>query len=238
MSKLKIRTCTGRQSTLFPGVLLIVIGLALVLQQYIVLPGNSADRKPFLIPASTAFTEYRNSHSQPPADHLIYINTPQDLDHVRSGLSGHYILNADLNLTGYHGDLNLDWLPIGDEDHPFTGTLEGRGHSISGMTIVTLDNNAGLFGSLHGASITNLKLDAVSVHGQQHVGALAGSAYSSLIKNISAAGNVIGVSKIGDIAGETDRETRLTNCTSRVRIDHSSGQRSSTSSRWLTVNAT
>lgn len=65
------------------------------------------------------------------------ISTPDQLNAVRQGLDKHYKLANDIDLSGWG-----DWMPIGGEElerhgdpTPFTGSLDGAGHVIRGMTI-------------------------------------------------------------------------------------------------------
>lgn len=65
------------------------------------------------------------------------ISTPDQLNAVRQGLDKHYKLANDIDLSGWG-----DWMPIGAEElerhgdpTPFTGSFDGAGHVISGMTI-------------------------------------------------------------------------------------------------------
>lgn len=65
------------------------------------------------------------------------ISTPDQLNAVRQGLDKHYKLAGDIDLSGWG-----DWMPIGGEElerhgdpTPFTGSLDGAGHVVSGMTI-------------------------------------------------------------------------------------------------------
>lgn len=65
------------------------------------------------------------------------ISTPDQLNAVRQGLDKHYRLLNDIDLSAWG-----DWMPIGGEEverhgdpTPFTGSLDGAGHVIRGMTI-------------------------------------------------------------------------------------------------------
>lgn len=67
-------------------------------------------------------------------------------------LSKNYIQMGDIALTG-------DWTPIGDGDHPFTGTYTGDGYHISGLQIAGPQvNNAGLFGVVENGVVYNVTL--------------------------------------------------------------------------------
>ncbi len=65
------------------------------------------------------------------------ISTPDQLNAIRQGLDQHYRLLNDIDLSAWG-----DWMPIGGEElerhgdpTPFTGSLDGAGHVIRGMTI-------------------------------------------------------------------------------------------------------
>mgnify|MGYP003341412393 CR=1 FL=1 len=63
-------------------------------------------------------------------------------------LDKHFVLTGDVNLA----DVGPDGvLPIGTRGLPFCGSLDGQGHTISGLTCDISANYAGLFGGV-GAS--------------------------------------------------------------------------------------
>jgi hypothetical protein len=81
------------------------------------------------------------------------ISTRADLAAVASNPSGIYGLGADIDLAG------TDWTPLCDDSSPFTGTLYGRGHTISNLTVDTEGNYyAGLFGYISGGTVSDVRL--------------------------------------------------------------------------------
>ena len=65
------------------------------------------------------------------------VSTPDQLNAIRQGLDRHYKLVSDIDLSAWG-----DWMPIGGEElerhgdpTPFTGSLDGAGHVVRGMTI-------------------------------------------------------------------------------------------------------
>lgn len=48
---------------------------------------------------------------------------------AQNDLSTNCILAADIDLTG------MEWTPIGDYDNQYTGTFDGKGHTITGLTV-------------------------------------------------------------------------------------------------------
>ena len=113
---------------------------------------------------------------------VIAIRNWKGLHNVADDLGGSFILCADLtpltdNYSNYASETANDgkgWLPIGDEDNPFTGTLDGNGHTIAGLRIHNSDY-VGLFAKLSSAKISDLTLVDVNITARDAVGALAGT---------------------------------------------------------------
>ena len=68
-----------------------------------------------------------------------------------------FILTADINLGDYKSVS-----PLGSSESPFTGTVDGKNHKITGAQI-SASSNAGLFGVISGATIKNLGFENSSV---------------------------------------------------------------------------
>ncbi len=69
------------------------------------------------------------------------------------GLDKNYMQQADIPLSG------MEWTPIGTEDAPFTGTYNGNGFSITGLTMKDPNSKTvGLFGVARNAHIYNVTL--------------------------------------------------------------------------------
>ena len=98
------------------------------------------------------------------------IKTAADLASVHDDLSAHYALDADIDLFGRIFE------PIGNgAEGAFTGSLDGRGHTIRGLELDLRDSKyVGLFGYLEG-SVSGLKLSGVDIAGGRYVGAVAGN---------------------------------------------------------------
>lgn len=103
---------------------------------------------------------------------------------VREETEGRYYALA--NDIGECADDDLP-LPIGIE---FMGTLDGRGHTISGIGIDSAMPMLGLFPLLSSATIRDLDLRAGSgepnVRGFYDVGALAGQSFGTVIENVTS----------------------------------------------------
>ena len=116
-----------------------------------------------------------------------------------TGLAGKYALAGSLDAT----DTTYTDALVGiDDSNAFTGTFEGLGHTITGLTIAKSGDYAGLLGYAgSGAILRDLGLINVSVSGTGYVGGLAG--YSAgAISNAYTTGGVTGSSsKVGGLVG-------------------------------------
>ena len=151
--------------------------------------------------------------------------------------AGQYLkLTSDIALTG-------EWTPIGSSATlAFSGTFDGDGHTISGLTIT--DNTlgyAGLFGyTLNGVVIKNVHLTNVSINISDaakavYVGALvafikvdSNGTASSVIDNCTASGSINvstqdKVTIVGGLTGFTDQRAAITNCGTDVAVTANSG---------------
>ncbi len=102
---------------------------------------------------------------------------------TKYSLSDNYILNNDITLT-------KEWVPIGNDKNPFTGTFDGNGFKIINLKIT--DKNAvyvGLFGYAKGATICNITLQNVNIalagDMGRHVGAILAVNSNSDVYNCS-----------------------------------------------------
>ena len=103
------------------------------------------------------------------AEDLVYtIGSKEDIEDFANAVnSGNYGLNAELTNSFSMDHTKQDcWLtPIGTFDNPYTGTFDGKGYTISGFNIYSVDNATlyalkavGLFGAIANATIKNLTL--------------------------------------------------------------------------------
>jgi hypothetical protein len=123
----------------------------------------------------------------------IKIKTPADLDAVRNDLTGHYCLARDIDMRRVRNFVPLGELPDGFTDE-FTGTFDGKGHTIRNLTIVSAGRQIGLFAKIDSSgSMKNLVLQNASVSGvssgEVTVGTVAGLNFGS-ISNVRAGGQV------------------------------------------------
>ncbi|MDS0526067.1 fibronectin type III domain-containing protein [Clostridium sp. SHJSY1] len=147
------------------------------------------------------------------------ISTAQQLQNINYNLCAYYKLQNDIDLRG------IKWTPIGNNNVPFTGTLDGNGHAIKNLSMnrLGLDLN-GLFGSISSATIRNLNLNNVNIIGGKHIGAIAGNVTgTSIIDNCSADGvintsiNGVAESYIGGLVGQANT-LNISNSNSSISI--------------------
>ncbi len=123
----------------------------------------------------------------------VLIYTEEELEqYLLDTASEEYNLNGKYRLEE---DLDLGWLyqSIGTNLEPFTGSLDGNGHVVSGLT-------RPLFGVLEGAEVENLFLSGAEIEhpftyydGEHYVdgyGALAAYAVDTVIRNCGMNGEI------------------------------------------------
>jgi hypothetical protein len=137
------------------------------------------------------------------------IATAEQLNAVRGYLDQHFTLTADIDLDVAPYNSGEGWEPIGvfvgwgdPGNAPFTGSLDGKGHSITGLFINRPDqDHVGLFGDASGASFANMTLQ-VEVTGDYSVGGLVGNLEPGSIKGVHVTGTVTGITnEVGGLAG-------------------------------------
>ena len=144
----------------------------------------------------------------------IPISTCAELQGIISNdLAGDYYLTNDIDCTGFGLDSSGNgegFMPIGDADAPFTGTFDGKGFTISNVSIDRpAMNYVGLFGwagerdGSAGADISNVTLTNFNITGYAVVGSLFGQLYYSNVENVRSDGNVNGTTCIGGLGGSS-----------------------------------
>lgn len=167
------------------------------------------------------------------------IETAAQLDSVRDYLGSSFILQADIDLSTYES-----WTPIGayapadaaagdytaDTAIAFTGSLDGNGHTISGLTI-TRDgisaedmSGTGLFGAIAGeASIQNLTIENAAISSTGCcVAALVGmamSAHENAIYGVALTGmnTISGAGSVAGLVGSA-QDTNIIDCSAAADV--------------------
>ena len=125
-------------------------------------------------------------------------------------------LDTDIDLTG------KDWTPIGtDYDNSYTGTFDGGGHTITGLTVTTNDEYAGLFGCLGKAgTVKNVVMEGVQITSNQiyggSIGGVVGYSWGT-IENCSVSGSVSGTVYVGGVVGAQIGGS-ITGCSSSATV--------------------
>lgn len=134
------------------------------------------------------------------ADDPCVISTVEQLQEIDSKRDGHYALGSDIDASGTTGwNDGKGFRPI----MSFSGSLDGRGFSVSGLVIDRPDdNNIGLFGEiLEGAIIQNLSVLDANITGELFVAALAGSMRGGEISQVHVDAVVTGEGRVGGVVG-------------------------------------
>ena len=124
-------------------------------------------------------------------------------------------LTADIDLTG------KNWTPIGTSfSNKYTGTFDGGGHTIKGLTVTTNDQFVGLFGSIgYAGTVKNVMMEDVQITSNRSSGFAGGVAGHSdgTIENCSVSGSVSGTVYVGGVVG-AQWEGSITGCSSSATV--------------------
>ncbi|MCI8299293.1 MAG: hypothetical protein HFI69_02920 [Lachnospiraceae bacterium] len=125
----------------------------------------------------------------------------------------HFILTEDIDLQG---GAQKPWTAIGTEDHPFTGSFDGDGHTVKNLYVsAPTEDNQGLFG-VNSGTIKNLTVEG-SVSGKDNIGGIAGTnKKEGTIQNCTTDVIVDGENNVGGIVGKN--EGTVTGCTNKGSV--------------------
>ena len=125
-------------------------------------------------------------------------------------------LDKNIDLTG------KDWTPIGTSAHnSYKGTFDGGGHTITGLTFTTNDENVGLFGHLNRAgTVKNVVMEGIQITSNQinggSIGGVVGFSWGT-IENCSVSGSVSGTVYVGGVVG-VQIGGSITGCSSSATV--------------------
>ncbi len=167
----------------------------------------------------------------------------RDLQAMKKNLSGSYSLKNDIVLTRTSTG---NYEAVGDNDNPFTGSLDGAGYTIAGVQIESTGNYQGLFGVIKVDTVDavvarDLVLRDFKITGNAVVGSFAGWMKRGTIDNVhvevssadagkvevsgsvsvngiddSYGGGLLGYG--GDVTGATDVQVRIRNTSSVATV--------------------
>ena len=126
-------------------------------------------------------------------------------------------LDTDIDLTG------KDWTPIGTGySNKYTGTFDGGGHTIKGLTVTTNDQFVGLFGYLDKAgTVKNVVMEGIQITSNHvlmsgNTGGVVGYSWGT-IENCSVSGSVSGTVYVGGVVG-VQIGGSITGCSSSATV--------------------
>ena len=123
-------------------------------------------------------------------------------------------LDKNIDLTG------KDWTPIGTSNS-YSGTFDGGGHTITGLTVTTNDEYASLFGRLGKAgTVKNVVMEGIQItcnHRLGYAGGVAGFSWGGTIENCSVSGSVSGTVYVGGVVG-AQWNGSITGCSSSATV--------------------
>ena len=177
------------------------------------------------------------------ADDVTVISSPDELIAFRNNVNDGNDYEGRTVVLGDNIDLSLqdiNWTPIGTGTRSgsgytgkaFKGTFDGRGFTISGLTIdatvsgTNVDDAYGLFGVIDGATVTNLTLANVhiTVNGGECVGGVVGLMVNdSTVSNIEmdVGSGITTVRGLGGIVGRMTVSGTIENCINEASINGS-----------------
>jgi hypothetical protein len=187
-----------------------------------------------LVASNSFATVYGNekSFTTKPIDLVEPVGNPRQvsslanlawISYTAGALDQNYILVNDIDLSDAASwDNGAGFTPIASLDAPFTGSFDGDGYTLSGLTINNADKEyLGFFAALgSGAVVSNLTMQNNSITGNNYSAVLAASADGASISNchITGTSNVSGgsdVSLLIALAVDTD----ITDCTVSGQIE-------------------
>lgn len=133
------------------------------------------------------------------------ISTCQDLQNIQNDMSADYSIVSDIDCSDtINWNDGAGFRPMGDDINQFTGTLNGNGHTITGLFIHNTTGYAGMFYRTDGARIDNLQFENASITGDPVAGVLAAYTYRTSIDSVYIRDSVVrstGTDAINSVTG-------------------------------------
>ena len=152
------------------------------------------------------------------------VTSAEGLKNIAKLVNEEWNLSIDITLTSDIDLSGIDWTPIGiDYNHRYAGTFDGNGKTITGLTVTTSDQYAGLFGYIDtGGKVKDVTLEDVKIesnHSSGYVGGGAGWSYGTL-ENCSVSGSVSGSGSSSDVGGVVGYQMggSITGCSSSATV--------------------
>ena len=149
------------------------------------------------------------------------VTSAEDLKNIAKLVNEQWNLGINITLTSDIDLSGIDWTPIGiDYNHRYTGTFDGGGHTITGLTVTGSYKYAGLFGDIdENGTVKNVVLEDVQItsdNSSGYVGGVAGDSWGT-IENCSVSGSVSGTTFAGGVVG-SQWGGSITGCNSSATV--------------------
>jgi len=141
------------------------------------------------------------------------VETAGQMNLVRYYLDSYFELGNSINMSSY-----ANWEPIGQNGVEFTGNFDGGGYTLSNLTSDTTgqSKDGGLFGTILGATITDLDIATADVTADLHTGICLGEARGvCTLTGITVAGSVETVAtghNVGGLVGYVAAASTISDC--------------------------
>ena len=149
------------------------------------------------------------------------VTSAEDLKNIAKLVNEQWNLGINITLTSDIDLSGIDWTPIGiDYNHRYTGTFDGGGHTITGLTVTGSYKYAGLFGDIdENGTVKNVVLEDVQItsdNSSGYAGGVAGDSWGT-IENCSVSGSVSGTTFAGGVVG-SQWGGSITGCNSSATV--------------------
>ena len=146
----------------------------------------------------------------------------EGLKNIAELVNEEWKLGINITLTDNIDLTDIDWTPIGKDDNKaYTGTFDGNGKTITGLTVNQEGTNyVGLIGYLgSGGKVQNVVLEGVQItsdNSSGYAGGVAGDSWGT-IENCSVSGSVSGTTFAGGVVG-SQWGGSITGCNSSATV--------------------
>ena len=149
------------------------------------------------------------------------MTSAEGLKNIAKQVNEEWKLDINITLTDDIDLKGIDWTPIDiDYNHQYTGTFDGGGHTITGLTVTGSDQYAGLFGRIGtDGTVMNVTLENVQItsdNSSGYAGGVAGWSYGT-IENCSVSGRVSSILFAGGVVG-SQLAGSITGCNSSATV--------------------
>ncbi|WP_317202167.1 YDG domain-containing protein [Janthinobacterium sp.] len=140
------------------------------------------------------------------SEYSTSVSGAHQLQLMAMNLTGTFTLEGSFSAAATAGTTDVwhdsSFVPVGRFASQFTGSLDGKGNTISGLNInLPTSDNVGLFGAVgSGGSVSNVGLEGGGVTGRNNTGGLAGR-NGGTISQSYATTPVTGNGNVGGLAG-------------------------------------